>query len=69
MKVFGTSHYWEGSDQYRAVVATKTKKRAAEFFNVSMYTFNNYACVTKNKEEVELALAQPETLIKMRKGG
>ena len=67
MKVFGTGHYWEGGYQHRAVVATKTKKRAAELFNQSMYTFNNYTCVTKNEAEVKAALAKPETVIKMKR--
>jgi hypothetical protein len=30
-----------------------------------MYTFNAYAAVTANKEEVKAAMAQPETVIKM----
>lgn len=67
MKVYGIGQYFskENGYQCRAVVAAKSKKRAAELFDCSMYTFNNYAAVTGNKREVKLAMSKPETVIIM----
>ena len=66
MKVYGTDQYFKQNvRQCRAVVAAKSKKRAAELLGMSMYTFNNYACETGNKKELEKAMAQPETVIVM----
>ncbi len=68
MKVYGTSHYFENNVvQCRAVVATKTKKKAMELLKQSAYTFKNYTCETGNDKEVPLALAQPETVIIMER--
>lgn len=65
MKVYGTSQYFKDSYQCRAVVAAKTKKRAAELLKQSAYTFKYYTCETGNPKEVELAMAKPETVITM----
>jgi len=68
LKVYGTSQWWKkdiGSPtcQCRVVVAAPSKKRAAELLEQSMYVFNLYTAETGNKKEVELAMAQPETVI------
>jgi len=69
MKVWGTSQYFgriKGrSFQARAVVATKTKKKAAELLGLSMYMFNEYAAQTWNEKEVAAAMEKPETVIVM----
>lgn len=66
MKVYGTDQYFtKDNRQARAVVAAPSKKRAAELLGLSMYTFNNYACETGNKKELDKALAQPETVFVM----
>jgi len=66
MKVYGTSQYFkENTYQCRAIVATKTKKRAAELLGQTAYTFKYYTCETGNKKEVDLAMAKPETVIIM----
>ena len=69
MKVYGTSQYFTTINgkhcQARAVVATKTKKRAAELFGLSMYLMNNYASVTGNEKEIAAAMEKPETVVVM----
>lgn len=45
--------------QIQAVVATTSKKKAAELFDVSMYTMNYYGSETWNKDDCEVALAEP----------
>lgn len=67
MKVWGTDHYFTKSPsrQARAVVAAKTKKRAAELLNISLYTLTMYGCVTGNKEEIAAAMKKPETVVVM----
>lgn len=66
MKVWGTDQYFtrEGG-QCRAVVATKTKKRAAELLKMSLYTLNSYGCVTGNEKEIEAAMKEPGTVVIM----
>jgi tRNA(Met) C34 N-acetyltransferase TmcA len=51
------------NSECRAVVAAPSKKRAAELLEHSMYTFNAYASETGNDKDIELAMAQPETVI------
>lgn len=46
----------------RTIVATRTKKRAIELFNISGYHFNNYCCATGNQQEMEVALSNPEVV-------
>jgi hypothetical protein len=66
MKVWGTTMYFnKDGRQCRAVVATKTKKRAVELLDLTLYTFNNYSCVTGNKEEIAAAMKEPETVVIM----
>jgi hypothetical protein len=69
MKVWGTDQYWtrvEGkSYQARAVVAAKTKKKAAELLGLSMYMMKNYSSVTGNDKEVAAAMEKPETVVVM----
>lgn len=43
----------------RQIVATKTKKAAAEALGLSYYHFNEYACDTGNDVELRVALAEP----------
>ena len=53
MKVWGTTMYFnKNGRQCRAVVATKTKYKAAKLFGLSTYTFNNYSCETGNEKEI-----------------
>ncbi len=63
LRVWGTWMYFEGGQQANAVVATYTKKRAAELLKQSRHTFNQYTSETSNKFDVEEALAKPETVI------
>lgn len=63
LKVWGTSHYYKGCQQMRAIVATRTKKKAAELLGQSMHIFNEYAAQTQNEMDLKLALAKPETVI------
>jgi len=69
MKVYGTSQYFTRvkgkSFQARAVVATKTKKKAAELLGLSMYMMNNYASETGNEKEIAAAMKKPETVVVM----
>lgn len=68
LKVYGTSQYFKDNViQCRAIVATKTKKKAAELLRQSVYTFKNYTCETGNAKEIELAMAKPETVIIMER--
>ena len=68
LTVYGTNQYfsWDqfkGNRQCRAVVAAPSKKRAAELFEQSMYTFKNHSCATGNEAEIKAAMAEPETVI------
>ena len=66
MKVWGTTMYFnKNGRQCRAVVATKTKYKAAKLFGLSTYTFNNYSCETGNEKEIEWAMKNPETVVVM----
>lgn len=47
---------------YRKIVATRTKKEAAEALGMSMYMFNQYASDTGNQTEIELATSKPGTV-------
>lgn len=62
IKVWGVG--WMGT--HRRIVATTSKKRAAELIGTSYYHFNEYASQTGNKEEVELAMSKPETVFEHR---
>lgn len=61
MKVYGGLDM-RGGKQIRVIVATKTKKRATELFEVSIPTFNTWYSETGNKKELEIALAEPEVI-------
>lgn len=67
MKVYGTSHYFTRVDkrlcQARAIVAAKSKKRAAELLKMSIYMFNQYASETGNENDIKRAIENPETVI------
>ena len=62
MKVYGTSHYFTNVDgrmyQARAIVAAKSKKRAAELLKMSIYMFNQYASETGNEKDIAKAMAE-----------
>jgi len=62
-KVWGGLEFVHGK-QVRTIVATYTKKRAAELLGVSMYYFNNYWTKTGNDIELEVALSEPETVFR-----
>lgn len=61
LKVWGTCVFI-GSMQVRAVVATETKKKAAEMFKITPAVFRAYACQTFNKVELTVALSKPGAL-------
>lgn len=44
---------------YRKIVATRTKKEAAEALSMSLYLFNQYASDTGNQTEIDLATSEP----------
>jgi hypothetical protein len=48
--------------QVRCIVATRTKKRAAELLNIPVSHLNNYFSVTGNSKELAIALAEPEVV-------
>lgn len=54
LKVWGVSLGRE-----RSIVATERKADAARLLNMSMYSFNLYACETGNPEELPIALGEP----------
>lgn len=60
-KVYGIT-LSQGSGQIRAIVATKTKKRACELFGISYNYFINYGCETYNDKELKIALKKPEVI-------
>jgi hypothetical protein len=65
-KVYGTSQYFtKQGKQCRAVVATKTKKKAAELLGLTMYMFYSYVSETGNGKEVTAAMKNLETVIVM----
>ena len=55
MKVWGGC--FDGTT--RQIVATKTKKAAAEALGLNYNHFNNYASDTGNETELRVALAEP----------
>ena len=59
LKVWGGLTFAKGT-QLRTIVATTTKKRAAEILRMSLYEFNNYWSETGNDIELETALKEPE---------
>lgn len=69
LKVYG-GRYWVrgGHFQSRALVATRTKKRAIEILGISASEFNNYWCETGNTIELEVAMNEPETVFYYPKG-
>ena len=58
LKVYGIG--WMG--RHRRIVATTSKKKAAELIGTSLYHFNEYGCETGNEEEIKLAMSKPETV-------
>jgi len=57
-KVFGGNL----DGRLHALVAAKTKKRAAELLNISMYQMTNYFSQTGNEGDIKLAISEPETV-------
>ncbi len=64
-KVYGTSHYFKNGRQHRAIVATKTKKKAAELLEQTMYSFYSYTAQTGNDKEIATAMKKLETVVIM----
>ena len=64
LKVFGSSSHWRafqtGGD--RTIIAAESQKRAAEVLGLSLYEFRQFWGVTRNQEEIETAMAQPEVI-------
>jgi len=61
LKVWG-GNLMVGNTQFRAIVATTTKKRAVELLDISAGEFNNFWCETRNSVEVPLGTENPETV-------
>ena len=61
LKVWGGLTFLNGK-QVRTIVATRTKKRAAELLNLSAFEFREYWTDTGNETELKIALAKPETI-------
>lgn len=66
LKVFGGLTAGQGKIQVRTIIATTSKKRAAELLSLSINHFNDYWCITGNKLETTLALANPEVIFQAR---
>lgn len=62
LKVFGGLMSGRGKTQVRTIIATTSKKRAAELLGVTIGTINNFWCVTGNQIETTIALANPEVV-------
>ena len=62
MKVYGGRVEYLGENR-RAVVATRTKKRAIELIGCSRGEFDGYWTETHNAEEISDALFFPEEVI------
>ena len=62
LKVYGIG--WMG--RTRRIVATTSKKKAAELIGTSQYHFSEYGCETGNKREVELAMSKPGTVFEQQ---
>lgn len=62
LKVFGGLTAGQGKIQVRTIIATTSKKRAAELLDVSITELSNYWCVTGNPIENALALENPEVI-------
>ena len=62
LKVWGVG--WMGT--HRRIVATTSKKKAAELIGTSFYHFNEYACTTANDEEIYVAMSKPETVFESK---
>ncbi len=48
-----------GRSQVRTIVATTSKKKAAEILNLSMGAFSQFWSETGNKTEIEVATKKP----------
>ena len=57
-KVYGIG--WMG--RYRRIVAASSQKEAAQLIGTTLHHFREYASITGNKEEVELAMSEPGTV-------
>jgi hypothetical protein len=63
MKVWsGMSHYYP-LGQVHTIIATESKKKAAELLSISLYEFNQYWSETGNKEAIAAAMKKPETIL------
>lgn len=49
--------------QTRVLVATTSQKRVAEIVGVSLAHVRNFWSVTGNSDEIEAAMAAPETIV------
>ena len=58
-KVYCRCSIYNGK-QVRAIVATKTKKKASILLGISYSYFTDYFCETGNEKELEIALKNPE---------
>jgi len=65
LKVWGGMPTNGNHRQERCVVAAKSQKDVARIIGESLYRIRGWWCVTGNKEEIEKALAKPNTPIWM----
>ena len=63
LKVFGGLTRGK-KPQVRTIVATTSKKRAAELLNLSIYYFNEHWAESNNDKEVVIATKFPEVVLK-----
>jgi len=62
LKVYGGSH----NGDYREIVATRTKKKAIELFNISYSRFKNYYCETGNEQEIAITTSKPNIVFRAK---
>jgi len=62
LTTWGGNNFFVNGQQVRVIVATTTKKRAAELLGISLYELNSYFSATGNAGEIDTAEAAPETV-------
>jgi hypothetical protein len=60
-KVYGGDSFILGK-QVRMIVAARSRKRVSELTGLSIYDLTNYWSITRNEDELETALNEPETV-------
>jgi hypothetical protein len=60
-KVFAGNGFIRGKQVFM-IVAAKTQKRASELTGLSTGEIRNYWSITGNKDQIETAMSEPETV-------